>query len=81
MWLGNSGRVGPGHCLEGGLQGCLVQLEGLSRPSVTSQLAQKEAPWVLPLQNSQARKILAGGHPGPFISLTDTCLHLIEISG
>uniref|UniRef100_A0A8C5W6I4 Zinc finger protein 774 n=1 Tax=Microcebus murinus TaxID=30608 RepID=A0A8C5W6I4_MICMU len=87
MWLGTSGKSGfPGHCLENPLQGCHpVQLEewalkGISRSSVISQLAQKEEPWLLPLQNFEARKILRESHTGPFILCTSTFLYLIEIN-
>uniref|UniRef100_A0AC11DYJ9 Uncharacterized protein n=1 Tax=Ovis aries TaxID=9940 RepID=A0AC11DYJ9_SHEEP len=71
MWLGTSGTSGlPGHCLESPLQGyrtAQIQewaLKGISKPSVTSQLEQKEEAWVLPLQNFEARKILRESHTG-----------------
>ncbi|KAM7048272.1 zinc finger protein 774 isoform 2-T2 [Molossus nigricans] len=34
-------------------------LKGISRPRIISQLEQKEEPWVLPLQNIEARKVLS----------------------
>uniref|UniRef100_A0A2I2Z0B5 Zinc finger protein 774 n=1 Tax=Gorilla gorilla gorilla TaxID=9595 RepID=A0A2I2Z0B5_GORGO len=87
MWLGTSGKSGlPGHCLENPLQECHpAQLEewalkGISRPSVISQLEQKEEPWVLPLQNFEARKILRESHTGPSRLCTSTVLHSIEIN-
>ncbi|KAB1257069.1 Zinc finger protein 774 [Camelus dromedarius] len=69
MWLGTSGKSElPGHCFESPLQGYHPArleewaLKGISRPSVISQLEQKEEPWVLPLQNFEARKILRESH-------------------
>uniref|UniRef100_A0A2K6LPU5 Zinc finger protein 774 n=2 Tax=Rhinopithecus TaxID=542827 RepID=A0A2K6LPU5_RHIBE len=85
MWLGTSGKSGlPGHCLENPLQECHpAQLEewvfkGISRPSVISHLEQKEEPWVLPLQNFEARKILRESHAGPSRLCTSTFLHSTE---
>uniref|UniRef100_A0A8C3WN98 Zinc finger protein 774 n=1 Tax=Catagonus wagneri TaxID=51154 RepID=A0A8C3WN98_9CETA len=74
MWLGTSGKSGlPGCCLESPLQGHHpAQLEqwapkGISRPSMISQLEQKEEPWVLPLQNSEASKIQRESHTESFV--------------
>uniref|UniRef100_A0A8C6CS91 Uncharacterized protein n=1 Tax=Moschus moschiferus TaxID=68415 RepID=A0A8C6CS91_MOSMO len=71
MWLGTSGTSGlPGHSLESLLQGyhpAQIQewaLKGISKPSIISQLEQKEEAWVLPLQNFEARKILRESHTG-----------------
>ncbi|KAF6080299.1 zinc finger protein 774 [Phyllostomus discolor] len=64
MWLATSGR--SGRCLENPLQGdCLVQLEegapeGVSRPSVISQLDQREEPWV---QTFETKTIPRESHP------------------
>uniref|UniRef100_A0A8C9D9M3 Zinc finger protein 774 n=1 Tax=Panthera leo TaxID=9689 RepID=A0A8C9D9M3_PANLE len=86
MWLGTSGKNGlPGPCLENALQGyhpAQLQewaLPGISRPSVISQLEQKEEPWTLPLQNFEARKILRESHTESFIG-TSTFLYLTEIN-
>uniref|UniRef100_F6YMT2 Uncharacterized protein n=1 Tax=Equus caballus TaxID=9796 RepID=F6YMT2_HORSE len=87
MWLGTSGKSGlPGPCLQNPLQGhhpAHVEewaLNGISRPSVISQLEQKEEPWVLPLPNFEMRKILRESHTGSFILCTSTFLSLIEIN-
>uniref|UniRef100_A0A8C0M0Z2 Zinc finger protein 774 n=1 Tax=Canis lupus familiaris TaxID=9615 RepID=A0A8C0M0Z2_CANLF len=86
MWLGTSGKSGlPGHRLENSLQGYHpTQLEewalrGISRPSIVSQLEQKEDPWVLPLQNFEARKILRETHTESILC-TSTFLYLTEIN-
>uniref|UniRef100_A0A2K6T3G2 IQ motif containing GTPase activating protein 1 n=1 Tax=Saimiri boliviensis boliviensis TaxID=39432 RepID=A0A2K6T3G2_SAIBB len=72
----------PGHCLENPLQGCHpAQKNGISRPSVVSQLEQKEEAWVLPLQNSEARRILRESHTGEIrVLCTSTFLHSSEIN-
>ncbi|XP_047594168.1 zinc finger protein 774 isoform X2 [Lutra lutra] len=69
MWLRTSGKNGlPAHRLENPLQGYHPAeleewaLKGLAGTGVISQLEQTEEPWVLPLQNFEARKIVRESH-------------------